>query len=507
MQNKKLNPVAILIVAVVLGGLLAINFNPSNYNNAFAKENIGAQAPPIQINNLAKQLNETFNSVSNAVIPTVVSINVKMETKLSGRQDFSGLEEFFGFNPFGGGGTPMPAEGSGSGVIISPNGYIVTNNHVIEDATEIKVTTNDKKTYTAKLIGADPTTDLAVIKIEAEKLPTAYLANIEDVKIGEMVLAVGNPLGLNSTITQGIISAIGRGQLNLNNKLGGNQNVENYIQTDAAINPGNSGGGLYDLNGSLIGINTAIASRSGSFIGYGFAVPIDLVKAISEDLIEDGKIDRGYIGVSYEPVNEAMAKALGMDKVYGAVVQEVVKKGAAEKAGIETGDIILSVDGKEINSSSELQGIVFTKRVGNKLDLSILRDGKKINKTVTLEALDNANLSVNENSGEKSIYESDIDESAFEGKINSLGITVERISTDQKNDFGVDYGILVNKVDRESVAYKGGIAPGTIILKADKQKLNTPADLNKIIKNKKSGDAILLQIKYKGTNRIVALII
>ncbi len=517
MHIPKINSLRILLSFVVCGGLLIANANSGNSTLLFAKESkekIGAAQPPLQMNSLAKQLNETFNSVSNAVIPTVVSINVKLDRKVSQRsspfQDFGGggFEEFFGF-PFGGGSPmqSMPAEASGSGVIISANGYIVTNNHVVEDANDIKVTTYDKKTYKAELIGTDPTTDLAIIKIDASKLPVAYFANVNDVKIGEMVLAVGNPLGLNSTITQGIISAIGRGSLNLRSGQSGKQTVENYIQTDAAINPGNSGGGLFDLNGSLIGINTAIASQNGSFIGYGFAVPIDLVLAIADDLIEDGKIDRGFIGIQYEPVSEAMAKALKLDKITGAVVQDVVKKSPAEKAGIEVGDVITEIDGKEINTANQLQGIVFTKKAGEKINISIIRDGKKEVKTIVLDRLEDKNS----NSGKLGITDQtinlDIDDNAYEAKIPGLDITVEKLNTNNKNDYGVDYGVIISKVERGSEAQQNGLLPGTIILKADRQKVNTPSELNKIVKGKKSGDAVLLQVKYKDINRMIAIII
>ncbi len=510
MERKKMSSVSLVMLGVLMGALFAVNFNPNMISNMFANEQIGASAPPVKISPMAKQLNEAFVSVSNAVLPTVVSISVKMEVKNTsqsfGSQGFGGLEEFFGFSPFGGGQREQsPREASGSGVIISENGYIVTNNHVVEDATEIKVTTYDKKTYKAKLIGTDPMTDLAVIKIEDDKLPTAHFASIDDIKVGEMVLAVGNPMGLNSTVTQGIVSAIGRGQLSLGRR-GGKQTIENYIQTDAAINPGNSGGGLFDLNGSLVGINTAIATSTGTFVGYGFAIPIDLVRGVAEDLIDDGKIDRGFIGVQIETVNEAMAKAQGMDKIMGATVQGINKKSPAEKAGLEIGDIILKVDGRDVKSSNELQGQIFSRKAGDKVTLTILRDGKTITKTITLEAMDKQDFSSTDDAV-KGAIEDDIDNNAYEANINSLGITVEKIESDKKEDLEVDYGIIVTKVDRNSEAYQNGIAPGTIIMKADKQKINSPYDLKKIIKSKKEGDAVLLQIKYKNVNRMVALMI
>jgi serine protease Do len=496
-----------------LGSLIAA-FTINGSIDATAAEKIGASAPPVKISPLAKQLNEAFVSVSNAVLPTVVSISVKIEPKNSSRnnggQDFGGFGDFFDFfggSPFSSPREQQPMEASGSGVIFSPNGYIVTNNHVVDDATDIKVTTYAKKTYKAKLIGTDPSTDLAVIKIEEEGLPTAFLANIDDVKIGEMVLAVGNPLGLNSTVTQGIVSAIGRGQLSLSAGRNGKQTIENFIQTDAAINPGNSGGGLFDLNGSLVGINSAIATRTGSFVGYGFAIPIDLVKNVAEDLIDDGKIDRGMIGVQFEPVNEAMAKAQGLDKVYGVIVQGVNKKSPAEKADIQSGDIILQIDGKDIKSSNELQGMVFSKKAGDKITLTVLRDGKQSKKTITLESLENNEFASNDGAVKGGKIEQDIDADAFEASFKNIGITVEKLSSDKKTENDSDYGVLISKVDRNGEAAQNGIAPGSILQKVDRQKINTPHDLNEIMKNKKQGDAVLLQIKYKNTTRMVALII
>lgn len=508
MNRQKLSSVSLVMLGILIGALFAFNFNPNMISSMFASDKIGADVPPVKISPLAKQLNETFTSVSQAVLPTVVSINVKIEPKQSSKNNsqvnpFEGFGDFFGFSPFGQQ-EQGPSEASGSGVVISANGYIVTNNHVVEDASDIKVTLYDKKTYKAKLIGTDPMTDLAVIKIEEEGLKPAFMANIDDVKVGEMVLAIGNPMGLNSTVTQGIISSIGRGQLSLGRK-NGDQTIENYIQTDAAINPGNSGGGLFDLNGALVGINTAIATRTGTYIGYGFAIPVDLVKAIAADLMDDGKIDRGYIGVKIQSVNEAMAKAVGLDKVSGVTIQEVNKKGPADKAGLEIGDIILEVDGKEVKTSNELQGQIFTKRSGDDVKLTLWRDGKKIFKTVTLEPLDGKFTSKDE--AKKGDSEPDIDNDSYEVNLKSLGVTVEKLTSDKKDDYGVEYGVVISKVERGSIAQESGLAPGTIIQKADRQKIETPYDLNKIIKSKKPGDAVLLQVKYKNISRMEAIII
>lgn len=489
-------------------GLFALLFFAGSQSCFAAAKTIGAAAAPVQMGQVASELNKSFIAVSKAVLPTVVSIQVKFESKMSSNAQSDQWEQFFGFNPFGEGFAPQQqeSEASGSGVIITSDGYIVTNNHVVEDAKEIKVTTYDKKTYTAKCIGTDPATDLAVIKIEETGLPVVHFATMNDVNVGEMVLALGNPLGLNSTITQGIISAVGRGQLALNSK-NGKQIIENYIQTDAAINPGNSGGGLFDLSGSLVGINAAIATNTGTYVGYAFSIPVDLVKSVAEDLIDDGKIDRGYIGVTMNNVNEAMAKAVGLGKIYGVTVQGVTKKGPAEKAGIEIGDIITEVDGKEIESSNELQGMIFTKRVGDKVKLTIIRDKQKLYKDITLGTIDDNAFDTAVTGTDDSEVVKDIDTDAYEAKFSNLGFTVEKLTAEEKDDMNIDYGVMVSKVERSSEAYKNGLSVGTVIQKADRKKISSPYDLNQIMKSKKSGDAILLQTIYKNQSRMIAILI
>ena len=317
---------------------------------------------------------------ATAILPTVVSISVIIENKSVPnplKEQWKDFFKFFGEPYDGQDETPQKTEASGSGVFVSDDGYIVTNNHVVENATEIHVTTEDRKEYKAKLIGRDPQTDLALIKIEGHGFQPAYLGDISNVKVGEIVLAVGNPLGLNSTVTSGIISAIGRGGLDLYSADKRKWAVENFIQTDAAINPGNSGGGLYSLEGALIGINTAIATRTGTYIGYGFAIPVDLVKSVILDLKEHGKVNRGYIGVEMKTIDEVEAKAVGLDKVQGVMVDNVLKDSPAQKAGIEAGDIILDIDGQPITSSNELQSKVVLHKVGNVLNLSIWQTEKR----------------------------------------------------------------------------------------------------------------------------------
>jgi serine protease Do len=493
-------------LGIVIGVLIISNINPGNISQIFAEEskNLGAKNAPIKMAPDATMLNNAMVSASEAVLPTVVSVSVIVEQKQSNRMREQ-FREFFRFF-----GEPEPdedsedaptrrSEASGSGVIISSDGYIITNNHVVEDATELRITTHDRKEYKAELIGTDPLTDLAIIKIDAKDLKSAHFANIQDVKIGEFVLAVGNPLGLNSTVTSGIVSAIGRGGFNRYGK--SPYSVENYIQTDAAINPGNSGGGLFNLSGSLVGINTAIATRNGTYIGYGFAIPIDLVHSVISDLMDDGKVDRGYIGVSIGSLNESMAKSVGLDAVKGVVVHDVIKGKAASRAGIESGDIILEVNGHEIMSSNELQGRIALYRAGDDVKLTLWRNGKKLNKTVTLESREE------ENTDDLADKKEEEEESDKDGPVafDNLGFSVEPVDKDIKKSHDVKSGVVVSEIKRYGVAAENGLFPNGVIVKVDRKKVTSVKQFKKLIEDKEPGDAVLLQVKYPEANRMVAL--
>ncbi len=491
--------VVLVGIGIFMGVLLVSNLNSNILSNLFAdnKVKLGADNAPVQINDAVKTLNEAMVSAANAILPTVVYISVETETKSSNRN--SEENDFFRFfSPHG----DMPSRGSGSGVILSADGYIVTNNHVVENAKDdgIKVTTLDKKEYSAKLIGTDPFTDLAIIKIEATGLQVAHLGDINTVRVGEMVFAVGNPLGLNSTVTSGIVSAVGRGALPGNRR--GGYNVEHYIQTDAAINPGNSGGGLYDLRGSLIGINTAIATETGSYIGYGFAIPVDLMRAVIDDLIDDGEINRGYIGVVIKPIDELMAKGLGLSKVEGVLIDDLQKGKAGDKAGLEPKDVILEVNGKSVNSPSELQSTIVFYRAGDKVKLTIFRDGKKIYKDVVLQPSDDKDVAVKGNDKKEKEESKDSKEPV---KFDKLGFTAEPLTSKVKDEYGIESGVLVSGIKRFSPASDRGLFNGGVITKVDKEEVKSPVQLKKIIESKKKGDVVLLHVKYQDRSQIVAL--
>jgi len=490
----------------VLSFALLIGFSIMFYNSSFAQSKnvkIGADAAPVVPSEAAKAFNDALVAVSEAVKPTVVAISVV--TKSQSMNQIPGFEEFFKFFGFP---EDEPRQerrgrGAGSGVIISEDGYIVTNNHVVEDAVEdgIKVITVDQKEFKAKLIGRDPLTDLAVIKIEASGLKVAHFAKIEDVKIGEFVIAVGNPLGLNFTVTSGIVSAIGRGAMGLRRDP---YAVEYFIQTDAPINPGNSGGGLFDINGSLVGINSAIATQTGTYIGYGFAIPVDLVHSVVLDLIEDGKIDRGYVGVVISTVDEITARNVGLPDVQGVMVNDVLKDSPADKAGIEIGDVILELDGKQINTSNQLQSYIAQKRVGDKVKVTLWRDKKKINKTVTLERRKGDDVAENESDDEPSGKKGDTS-SNEPVTFDKFGFSVTPLSSEQKKEFDVKNGVYISRVQRFSHAAERGLSPNGVIVKVDRKDLKTTGQLKDILESKQKGETVMFQVKYKERNQIVAL--
>ncbi|MGC8652571.1 MAG: S1C family serine protease [Candidatus Kryptoniota bacterium] len=368
MHKKSFIGAALLIVTgAVFGALLVMSFNKTEPGFGFTGEKVklGGPAPITKVSADLLKMQDGFIAVAEAVTPTVVSVTVTSTPKT---KDFQGLPFWHDFQfklP-----EPKPEKGSGSGVIVTSNGYIITNNHVVEGADKngIKVRLLDKREFIGKLVGTDPTTDVAVIKIDANDLPVAALGNSDSVKVGQWVLAIGNPLNLSSTVTSGIVSAQGR-DLDITSGLWG---IRNFIQTDAAINPGNSGGALVNLKGEVIGINSAIATQTGFFQGYGFAIPINLVKKTAEDIIAYGRVRRPMLGVQLKPgLDETDARALGLSKPEGVLIQEVLKDSPAQSAGLKPGDLILAVDGKEVNASNELQTLIAEHRPGDVVSLKI----------------------------------------------------------------------------------------------------------------------------------------
>ena len=503
MKKNILYQTFLIAIGISLGIFIITEFNPSSSSSVFASEkNIGLKSAPLIQSDFIKALNNAYTEVSTVTTKSVVLIEV--ESEMSDRHGESMKRKFQEFFEHYGGKAPEGKElkkprthGSGSGVIVSTDGYIVTNAHVVDGAMDggIIVHLDDNNEYVAELIGSDELTDIAVLKIDKENLNPVHFANPKDLKIGQMVLAVGSPLGLRSTVTSGIVSAIGRGRIGM----GGGYSVEHFIQTDAAINPGNSGGGLFNLDGSLVGINTAIATRTGSYIGYGFAIPVEIAKAVIEDLIEDGRVNRGYIGVGIETLDDpTIAKALGLEEVSGVLISKIMSGSAADDAGIILNDVILELDGEKLTSSHELQSKIVLRRAGDKVKLKIWRDGKAIIKTVKLKPRDEDELASTEK------IHNDIENEKTIG-FDELGFLVEPLSGELMEKHGLDYGVVVTEVERYSIADKRGIFEGGIIYKADRKKINSPSDLSKILSSKKAGDVILLNIRYEDNNRLVAI--
>lgn len=467
----------LILIGVLFGAVLLSGFGLVRPNIENIK--LGASSPPVNLDADATAFSKAFIEVAEKVTPAIVQISVVSERE-SPHDDF-----FFPFFK------EMPKEqrGSGSGIIISEDGYIITNNHVVENASRVEVGLYDRRNFSAKVIGTDPLTDLAVIKIEAENLPTAYLGDSDQLKVGQWVMAIGNPLSLASTVTAGIVSAIGRGQLNL---IRDSYGVENFIQTDAVINPGNSGGALVDLSGSVVGVNSAIATRgTGTYIGYGFAIPINLANAVAKDLIAHGSVSRGYIGVLIGEVDDAMAKSLGLDRPRGIIVQDLVQGGAAEEADIKVGDVILKIDGRDVNQANQLQSYVATKTAGTDVTLTIFREGKEIERKVELKAResDTRTEPIVDDSKEESNEISNTS-ATFDG----IGMSVRNLTSQEKNKYNVDNGIVISDVKPYGKAYDQRLMQGLLIVEADKKKINNVEDLKNIFDQKK-GSAVLLKLQ------------
>lgn len=363
-------------------------------------------------------------------------------------------------------------QGSGSGVIISEDGYIVTNNHVIANSDKIEVILNDRRTYEAELVGADASTDVALIKIKEKSLPFLTYGNSDAVKVGEWVLAVGNPFNLNSTVTAGIISAKGR-----NNILNGNQRpIESFIQTDAAVNPGNSGGALVNTEGELVGINTAIASNNGTYQGYSFAVPVNIVKKIVSDLVEFGTVQRAYIGVSIQDIDAKFASDKNIKQLKGVYVNGISEGGSAQDAGISDGDVITSIQEIPVASVSELQEQISRYRPGDKITVSVIRNNKELNLPVVLKTLDNTTRLVKKSE-------------LIKTSSSALGADFTDLTSEQLSELRSENGVKIQKLSPGKLS-QVGIQAGFIITSIDKRKVSSSMNVKSLLENK-SGPVVI----------------
>ncbi len=488
-KRPYLSAVILVIFGVAFGATLVMGFGSfKGINLAFgaSEPQLGGPLPKLSNDQTRERFNASFIEVSRAIQPTVVSISVKAERRAATRNDQDNpFRKFFGlpegedlpyeFND------PSPGGGLGSGVIITSDGYIMTNNHVIENAAEkggITVKLMDKRVFTARLIGTDPTTDIAVIKIDATNLAVAAIGNSDKTQIGEWVLAVGNPLGLESTVTTGIVSSLGRSIDIFDRQKTQNYGIANFIQTDAAINPGNSGGGLFDLSGALVGINTAIASSTGLYAGYGFAVPINIARAVTMDLIKTGKVNRGYIGVKIAGVTAEDAEALGLDRPRGVRVEDVTKNSAGELADLKMNDIILSINGREVNAANELQGVIALHHAGDEITLKIFRDGREIDKKVKLRARDEDKTQDLSVANEGKIEDAKEAETAT---IEGVGLGVRNLTAQEIETYGVSSGVFVTNVVSGSPAQDRGFVRNLVITKVGDRPVKNVSDFEKAI--------------------------
>jgi Do/DeqQ family serine protease len=442
-----------------------------------------------------------FTQAAAAVTPAVVYIRVTYQND-AGDDKQSELQQMFG-NMFGQQMRPQGVQqASGSGVIISPDGYIVTNNHVVEKADKITVNTNDHRTFQAKVIGTDPNTDLALIKISATDLPIVKLGNSDDAKVGEWVLAVGNPFNLTSTVTAGIVSAKGRNIGIIGSEDNQDQNpfgrtsndgprtnksIESFIQTDAAINPGNSGGALVNTKGELIGINSAIASQTGSYEGYGFAIPINLAKKVLNDIERYGAVKRGFVGVSFTELNPDVAEQLKTSVTNGLYVRDIVPGGGAQEAGIKAGDVIVKVENTPVYESSDLQERVGELQPGDKIHLTVLRDGSEKTFTVTLKGdLPAATRTAA------------VTKSAAE-LFNKLGASFMPVSKEQKAKFHIQSGVVVTQVRPGRLFDDTEIPVGSVITSINRHAIASIADMDNAITNTRNGLLVISGLYPDGT--------
>ena len=485
----------ILVTVGIIVGALLVSSVGSGIDLGFAAGSgdvaIGGPAPIAVQNPAVKALSDNFAAVSKAVGPSVVTVTTTISAKE--RQDRMPRDFFHFFGPDlqNPNQEPQPTQGSGSGVILTADGYIATNNHVVEGAVEggIQVSLNDKVFYKAKLVGTDPSTDLAVIKVDAKGLAPAALGNSESVQVGEWVVAIGNPLGLTSTVTAGIVSAIGRNINIIQNEYG----IESFIQTDAAINPGNSGGALVNMKGEVIGINTAIATTNSMYQGYGFAIPVDILKTVAGDLIKYGEVRRGYIGVSIKNLDQKDANALGMKEPKGVWVQTLVEGGAAEAAGIKKMDVILSIDGHEVNQPNELQSYIATHHAGEEVTLRVFRDGKTFEKKVVLRPRKQDAVAARED-GSKSDREESVQKSPQSVNFEKLGFGVRALTPAELKNLKIEKGVLVSELKPFGEAANRRMRKDDVILEIDRKPVSSPAEVKRIIEGHKPGDSILLWV-------------
>jgi serine protease Do len=471
-----------IVIGLIIGVIISSNINllTEGYTEdiKISKESIDALT----------KINEAMSEVTSAVKPAIVNIS---STKTFEARDFPSpffndpfFRDFFG-NQFRNFQQPKERKqsGLGSGVIVAKDGYILTNNHVVKGADEIKVKLSDKREFKGKIVGTDQKTDLAVIKIAADNLPVIKLGDSDNLKVGETVIAVGNPFGLNQTVTSGIVSAKGRADVGI-------ADYEDFIQTDAAINPGNSGGALVNIKGEVIGINTAIVSSSGGYMGIGFAIPSNMAKVVMDSLLNKGKVVRGWLGVSIQPITLELSKQFGTKDEKGALIGDVVEGSPAEKAGIQAGDIIVEFDGKAVMDPTSLRNSVAVSSPGKAVTLKILRDGKTITVNATVAE------------------QPDLAQNALGTVDNQLkGIQVQNLTPELRKRMELPVrvtGVVVSDIHEDSPA-EGILVRGDIIMQINRRNIKNVKDYETILSNIKASQGVMILIYRNGSAIYVTL--
>jgi serine protease Do len=490
--SNRLSALAIAGAMVAAGSGLAVNLGSE------AKSKTPRITVPLDETAVPRDglLRGSFAPIVQKVVPGVVKIETTSTIRNTVMQETPGMDDpfwrhFFG-DQFGrmfprGQIGPQVVHGLGSGVIITKDGYILTNNHVVDGAKEVKVTMEDGHEYTARVIGRDPKTDLAVVKIDAKDLPVVPMADSDKVQVGDVALAIGNPFGVGQTVTQGIVSATDRGNVGI-------EAYENFIQTDAAINPGNSGGALVDIEGRLIGINTAILSRSGGSQGVGFAIPSNIARTVMESLIEHGHVTRGYLGVMIQNVTPALAQEFKLKNQSGALIGDVVDNGPAAKAGFKPGDVVLEFNGKQVTDSRHLQLAVAGTKPGSKVPVEVLRNGEKKTLDVTIEQLP----------GTEQLAETNSENGNDTGTLNGVGVS--DLDQQHRNEFNIPKdikGAIVTQVEPGSAAAEAGLKPGDVIEDINHQPVKSADEAVKLTQNTKSKRTLLRVWQKGGSHYIV----
>ena len=486
-----------LLLAAVLGStctIAAYNWLGNDNNGVKIEHVSNVPTSTVALNSAGQPVGLDFTATAEKVTKAVVHIKSSSETTVAKGNPNDPFQFFFGPNNQI---QKQPSQSSGSGVIINADGYIATNNHVVQGADIVEVTLSDNRTFKAEVIGTDPDTDIALIKIREKELPYLSFVNSDNSKVGEWVLAVGNPFNLNSTVTAGIISAKGRNiniinsnRPNLFNSQGQQENqpntaIESFIQTDAAINPGNSGGALVNLNGELLGINTAIASPTGSYSGYGFAVPSNIVSKVVEDLIAYGTVQRGWLGIQIENVTSEVSKREDLAVNDGAFVNgfgDAADKSAAKAAGIEKGDVVVKLDETDIKSSSALIEYIGRKRPGDKVNVVVNRKGKQLTLPVTLKNKDGKVGTIKREEKDA---------------VASLGMELEDLDAKTLKKLELNTGVKVKSLENGKIARYTEMRQGFIITHVNDAEVKSAKELNELLKKKKTGDLVTFSGIYE----------